>query len=183
MWKKLLYCGIQIRTALVLCEKPYCTFLKNNLTKKNQSNNIPCCIPFVSICWYLLQIFIGMGGLQRAPCSQAWIDLYMVCFDSTEQPEQLYVQIAARLQTTSKQLCWTCCLKIECSMDFLHIDVLVVPLRFILKISGGLMFPIRGGHIHVDQKNDSLDFAEISSGCKQAIRYPLISAPTTSRGD
>ena len=25
---------------------------------------------------------------------QAWIDLYMVCFDSTEQPEQLYVQIA-----------------------------------------------------------------------------------------
>lgn len=92
-----------------------------------------------------------MGGLQRAPCSQAWIDLYMVCFDSTEQPEQLYVQIAARLQTTSKQLCWTCCLKIECSMDFLHIDVLGVPLRFFHKISGGLMFPIRGGHIHVDQ--------------------------------
>ena len=25
--------------------------------------------------------------------AQAWIDLYMVCFDSTEQPEQLYVQL------------------------------------------------------------------------------------------
>ena len=35
---------------------------------------------------------------QAALFSQAWIDLYMVCFDSTEQPEQLYVQIAARLQ-------------------------------------------------------------------------------------
>ena len=25
---------------------------------------------------------------------EAWIDLYMVCFDSTEQPEWLHVQIA-----------------------------------------------------------------------------------------
>ena len=118
-----------------------------------------------------------MGGLQRAPCSQAWIDLYMVCFDSTEQPEQLYVQIAARLQTRSKQLCWTCCLKIECSMDFLHIDVLVVPLRFFHKISGGLMFPIRGGHIHVDQNLILQYFAEISCGCNQAIPLPFFSCP------
>ena len=26
---------------------------------------------------------------------KAWIDLYMVCFDSTDQPEELYVQFAA----------------------------------------------------------------------------------------
>eukprot|EP00435_Cladocopium_sp_Y103_P043628 s1111_g12.t1 len=39
---------------------------------------------------------INPGSIANPPkvtAGVAWIDLYMVCFDSTEQPEQLYVQI------------------------------------------------------------------------------------------
>jgi len=39
---------------------------------------------------------VNPGSIANPPkvtAGVAWIDLYMVCFDSTEQPEQLYVQI------------------------------------------------------------------------------------------